>query len=88
MASNINMIETENIEMSERIGHSFLQRQTQQSLRRAAATKGHLISECKFGVFKSPKKSFTYFCLSFIGQKSVKDFLGDLKTPKFHSEIN
>ena len=28
MASNINMIESENIEMSERIGHSFLQRQT------------------------------------------------------------
>ena len=38
MASNINMIETENIEMSERIGHSFLQRQTQQSSKRAAAT--------------------------------------------------
>ena len=38
MASNINMNETENIEMSERIGNSFLQRQTQKSLKRAAAT--------------------------------------------------
>ena len=44
MASNINMIETENIEMSERIGHSFLQRQTQQSLKRAAPTIASPIS--------------------------------------------
>ena len=56
MASNINMIETENIEMSERIGHSFLQRQTQQSLKRAAATKGQLISKENFSVFNSPRK--------------------------------
>ena len=44
MASNTNIIETENIEMSERIGHSFLQRQTQQSLKRAAATISSPIS--------------------------------------------
>ena len=44
MASNINMIETESIEMSERIGHSFLQRQTQKSLKRAAATIASPIS--------------------------------------------
>ena len=44
MASNINMIENENIEMSERIGHSFLQRQTQKSFKRAAATTASPIS--------------------------------------------
>ena len=37
-------------------------------------TKGQLISEWIFGVFKSPK--------NLIG------FLGDLRTPKIHSEIN
>ena len=45
------------------------------------------------GVFKSPinpTKFLIYFFPSFIGQKSVKNlvgFLGDLKTPKFLSEI-
>ena len=42
--------------------------------------KGQLFSEWNFGVFNMK-----------LGQKSVKnlvDFLGDLKTPKFHSEIN
>ena len=57
-------------------------------------TKGHLISEWNFCAFKSPKKStnfLTDLCPSFMGQKSVKNlvgFLGDLKTPKLHSEIN
>ena len=39
-----------------------------------ANTKGQLISEWNFGVFKSPKKPtkfLTDFCPSFIGQKSV-----------------
>ena len=44
MASNINMIGTENIEMSERIGHSFLQRQTQKPLKRAAGNIASPIS--------------------------------------------
>ena len=47
---------------------------------RDSNTKGQLISEWNFCVFKSPKKP------NFIGQKSVKNlvgFLGDLKTPKF-----
>ena len=57
-------------------------------------TKGHLISEWTFWAFKSPKKStnfLTNLCPSFLGQKSDKNlvgFLGDLKTPKLHSEIN
>ena len=57
-------------------------------------TKGHLISEWNFCAFKSPKKStnlMTDLCPSFMGQKSDKNlvgFLGDLKTPKLHSEIN
>ena len=57
-------------------------------------TKGHLISEWTFWAFKSPKKStnfLTNLCPSFMGQKSDKNlvgFLGDLKTPKLHSEIN
>ena len=44
--------------------------------------------------FKSPKKPtkfLTDFCPMKLGQKSVKNlvgFLGDLKTPKIHSEIN
>ena len=56
--------------------------------------KGQLISERYFGVFKSfkkPAKFWTDFCPMKLGQKSVKnlvDFLGDLKTPKFYSEIN
>ena len=56
--------------------------------------QGQLISESIFGVFKSPKKLTKYltdFCPSFIGQKSVYNlvaFSGNLKTPKFHSEIN
>ena len=39
----------------------------------------------------SQPKILTDFCPSFIGQKSIKNFvgfLGDLKTPKVHSEIN
>ena len=57
-------------------------------------TKGQLISEWIFGVFKSPKKPtkfLTDFCPMKLGQKSVKylvGFLGDLKTAKIHSEIN
>ena len=55
--------------------------------------KGQLISEWNFGFFKSPKKPTKYlpdYCLMKLGQKSVKNlvaFLGDLKTPKIHSEI-
>ena len=58
------------------------------------ATKGQLISEWSFGVFKSPKKPtkfLTDFCPMKLGHKSVKKlvyFLGDLKAQKFHSEIN
>ena len=57
-------------------------------------TKGQLISELNVGVFKFPKKPtkfYTDFCPMKLGQKSVKNltgFLGDLKTPKIHSEIN
>ena len=57
------------------------------------ATKGQLISEWSFGVFKSPKKptkSLSDFCPMKLGHKSViklVDFLGDLKAQKFHSEI-
>ena len=57
-------------------------------------TKGQLISEWNFGVFKSPQKPTKYlpdFCPSFIGQKSGKylvGFLGDLKAPKIRFEIN
>ena len=50
--------------------------------------KGQLISEGKFGVFKCPKKPTDFMKL---GQKSAKNWVGflrDLKTPKFHSEIN
>ena len=50
-------------------------------------TKGQLISEWIFSIFKSPKKPtkfLTDFCPGFIGQKSV----WDLKTPNFHSESN
>ena len=60
----------------------------------AAASKGQLISEWNFGVFKSPQKLtkfLTDFCPSFIGQKSVYNligFWGDFKTLKFHFEIN
>ena len=58
-------------------------------------TKGQLISERNFGVFKVPKqptKFLTDFCpvklnLAEICQNLV-GFLGDLKTPTFHSEIN
>ena len=56
-------------------------------------TKGQLISEWSFGVFKSPKKPTKFlsdFCPMKQGHKSVKklvDFLGDLKAQKFHSEI-
>ena len=58
------------------------------------ATKGQLISEKDSGVFKSPKKptnSSTDFCPMKLGRKYVKNligFLGDLKTPNIHSEIN
>jgi hypothetical protein len=54
--------------------------------------KGQLISEWNF-VFKSPKKTnliLDRFCPMTLGQKFVRNlvgFLGDLKTPKFHSEI-
>ena len=57
-------------------------------------TKCQLISEWNFGEFKSPKKLTFFlndFCPSLIGQKSFKIkvcFLGDLKTPKFPSDIN
>ena len=57
------------------------------------ATKGQLISEWSFGVFKSPKKPTKFlsdFCPMKLGHKSVKklvDFLGDMKAQKFHSEI-
>ena len=60
---------------------------------RLRATKGQLISEWSFGVFKSPKKPTKFlsdFCPMKLGHKSVKklvDFLGDLKAQKFHSEI-
>ena len=56
--------------------------------------KGQLISEWHFGFFKSPKKPTNFyqdFCPNVIGQKSwlnLVGFLGDLKTPKIHSEIN
>ena len=59
-----------------------------------ALLKGQLISELNFSVFKSPKKPTKFyqdFCPMKLGQKSVKNlvgFLGDLKTPNFHSEIN
>ena len=57
-------------------------------------TKGQLISEGNFGVFKSPKKQtfiLKDFCPMRLGQKSFKkkvNFLGDLNSRKFHSEIN
>ena len=43
------------------------------------STKGQLITERNFGVFKTPEKP-TNFCPMKIGQKSIKklvDFLGD-----------
>ena len=52
------------------------------------------MSEWNFGVFKSPKKPTKFqtdFCPMKLGHKFVKNlvgFWGDLKTPKFHSEIN
>ena len=57
------------------------------------ATKGQLISEWSFGVFKFPKKPTKFlsdFCPMKLGHKFVKklvDFLGDLKAQKVHSEI-
>ena len=56
------------------------------------ATKGQLILEWSFGVFKSPKKP-TKFLTDFLPHearayvKKLVDFLGDLKAQKFHSEI-
>ena len=52
-------------------------------------TKGQLISEWNFRVFKSPKKPTKFqtdCCHMKLGQKSVENlvgFLGNLKTPKF-----
>ena len=57
-------------------------------------SKGQVILECNFGVFKSPKKPTKFWaglCPMKLRQKSIKNlvgFLGDLKTPKFHSEIS
>ena len=54
--------------------------------KRSKQTKGQLISEWNFGLFKANQ-----ILDSFIGQKFVKHLVacvGDLKTPKFHSEIN
>ena len=73
---------------------SFLRHRKENWSKSRQYIKGQLISEWNFGIFKSPKKPtkfLTDFCPSFIWQKSVWNlvgFLGDLKTPKFHSEIN
>ena len=48
--------------------------------------KGQLISERNFSVFKSPKNP-TKFLTDFCPMRLV-GFWGDLKTPKFRSEIN
>ena len=64
--------------------------------------KGQLISKCRFGVFKSPKKPMKFFPESLPSLKGGQikkghlipllgkifvGFLGDLKTPKGHFEL-
>ena len=54
--------------------------------------KGQLISKCPFGIFKSPK-NFVLFLPLYRdkGRNSYKifiGFLGELKIPKGHFEIN
>ena len=55
-------------------------------------TKGQLILKCLFGIFNSPKKrkkkfDFLWY-LSTTGPIVFVCFLGELKTPKGHFEIN
>ena len=54
-------------------------------------TKGWLIWKCLFGIFNSPKKMNEKIRLYYYGTSSwivFVRFLGELKTPKRHFEIN
>ena len=54
-------------------------------------TKGQLISKCLFGIFNSPKKCMNEFGFTTMDTSSrivFVRFLGELKTPKRHFEIN
>ena len=53
--------------------------------------KGQLISKCLFGIFNSPNKQTKKFDLTTMDTSSrivFVLFLGELKTPKRHFEIN
>ena len=56
-----------------------------------AKGKGQLILKCLFGIFNSPKKwtkRFNFTTMVPEVEKSSFIFLGELKTPKRHLEIN
>ena len=55
------------------------------------AAKGQSISKCLLGVFNSPKKWLKQFDLRYhlvVKSNCFVRFLGELKTPKRHFEIN